>query len=297
MRRGAYTLRASAAHALGFLDMAPVEMKFRVEPRFALTLTAAPIAFDTMAEEGALPLRAPATIEVTGPAEIPIDIDVELRLPEGRIARDVHIEPTHFTFGPNRPRKVELRLQWQNPRALRGESFHYQGEIALMAQTEHARMLTGKTSWVMPVDGKLRAWDWRRYFKEYKWQILGGLAALLLIVYLIGRSLAQKFPPKARIHYAEVGQAFESESLIRRYARHGAYRSARFRFPLGKKARPLAVFKSTGARFEVIPEKTVVTILDETVPQAEREKRGPFKGSWDQRYRLGDRYEVWLTRT
>ena len=70
-----------------------------------------------------------------------------------------------------------------------------------------------------------------------------------------------------------------------------------FKFPLGKKARALAHFKSTGARFEVIPaEGMVVTVLDDTLPADSREHQKPFSGRWEQRYRLGDSYEVWLTR-
>ena len=107
-------------------------------------------------------------------------------------------------------------------------------------------------------------------------------------------AVAAKFPPKARIHYQELGEPFESDSLIKRYQKRGAYRSARFRFPLGKKAKPLVSFVASGSGFEVRPEGTPVIEVG-AVPEAERTK--PFRGSWEQRYRLGDRYEVWLTRT
>jgi hypothetical protein len=40
----------------------------------------------------------------------------------------------------------------------------------------------------------------------------------------------------------------------------------------------------------------VVTVLDDALPEADRERRKRFAGKWDQRYRLGDRYEVWLRR-
>jgi hypothetical protein len=201
-------------------------------------------------------------------------------------------------FGPGKPRVVSLRLRWKDPESLRSHERLYAGPLVLEPDAASAKLLVGTKRWEIPIDGTLRAWTWRRYFDEYKWHLAIALTILLLVIYLIGRMIAAKFPPKARIHYVEVGQAFESDSLVKRYAKHGAFRSARFKFPLGKNARPLVWFQSTGAGFDVIPEKgTPITVLDDTLPDDQRHKTTPFRGTWDQRYRLGDRWDVELTRS
>lgn len=301
LARGEYKITASARHQQGLLDVEPVEATFKVMPQFELQLGPAEIRFDTMAEEGPIPVKpkSPIPIAVTAPAQLPADITVDLRLPGGRANEDLKLKPREITFGPGKPRQVTVELSFVKPEDLRGDDVHYRGDVAIVvSRPEHQRLLTGKREWRVPLDGKLRSWTLGRYLEEYKWEIGIGLGILLILIWIIGRVLAHKFPLKARIHYQAVGEQFETDSLIKRRAKHGAYRSARFGFPLGKKAKKLVYFRAKGTRFEVLPEgHTTVTILDDTIDEAEREKRKPFDGRWQQRYRLGDRYEVWLTRT
>lgn len=299
LSRGKYVIRASADHRLGFLDVPAVEHEVSVEPRFSMTIDTKKVAFDTMAEEGGLiPMTAEGGFVLAAPANMPVDITMQLSFPDDML-RDMLIEPPdRITFGPDRPREHVIKLKWKDPRGLRTQAHHYSGLITITPEGDDGKLLVGKKKWEVPVDGQLREWTLMRWLEEYRWQIAIAILVLLLIVYLIGRALAQTFPAKARIHYVEVGQEFESDSLIKRYARHGAYRNARFKFPLGKKARPLVFFASTGAGFMVIPdEKITITVLDDLLPETDRERRKPFKGEWDQRYRLGDRYEVWLIRS
>lgn len=296
LQRGKYRLSARANHQLGFLDVPAVEQEIAVEPRFAMSVAGDVIAFDTMAEEGPIPLSGPATIRLVAPEKLPSEVTLSLTLPE-EMARDIVVEPTTFRFAEGEPRSVTLSLRFADPSALRGSARHYTGNIAITPDTAAERLIVGQKAWSVVVDGKLRPWTWARYFEEYKWHLAIALCLLLLVIWLVGRAVAQKFPDKARIYHVEVGQDFESDSLVKRYASHGAYRSARFRFPLGKNARPLVFFKSTGAGFEVTPcEGTAVTIIDDAVPEAERTKTKPFAGRWEQRYRVGDTYEVYLAR-
>jgi hypothetical protein len=235
-------------------------------------------------------------VKVTAPDPLPIEMRLTLEVPDD-YAAIFAVEPREIVFTPGGPHSHELELRFVEPKALRGTDRRFEEPLRLVAQPDDAKLLVGERTWSIPVDARLRAWTWKRYLEEYKTEIVLGLLALLLVIWIVGRVLAARFPPKGRIHYLEVGQDFESDSLIKRHARHGAYRSAKFQFPLGKRARPLAVFRSTGAGFEVLPAAgTLVTIIDDAMPETDRERRKPFAGRWEQRYRLGDRYEVWLTR-
>ena len=300
LARGEYHLVASALHSQGLLEVAPTELAFTVLPQFELGFAPATVRFDTMAEPGAIQLSpgSATSIEVSVPPKLPADITLALRLPDGPASRDLRLEPTTITVGPDKPRVVPLTLRFADARKLRGEDARYQGELRLVPTAESAKLLTGNKEWRLSLDGRLRHWTLGRYLDEYWRELCAGLALVLLLLWLIGRAVAGKFPDKARIHYLEVGQQFESDSQIKRYQRRGAYRAARLRFPLGKKARPLVTFRTKGGGFALVPENaTAITILDDTVPEAEREKHRPFDGHWDQRYRLADRYEVWLTRS
>jgi hypothetical protein len=298
--RGEYRIVASAQHAQGLLDVTPIELALTVLPQFELGFAPAELRFDTMAEPGPIRISpvTPFSIVVTAPAKLPADITLVLGLPDRLAERDLVLEPSTITVGPDKPRQIPLTLRFADARRLRGEQLRYQGNLLLTPVADGAKLLTGAKEWRFPIDGRLRAWTLGRYLDEYWRELLAGLCALLLLAWLVGRALAGKFPDKARLHYLEVGQQFESDSLVKRHQLRGAYRPARLRFPLGKKARSLVTFRTKGSSFELVPESaTAITILDDTLPEAEREKRRPFAGRWDQRYRLGDRYDVWLTRS
>jgi hypothetical protein len=291
-----YVVRASAEHAEGFLQVEPVEHRFRVIHQVPLEIDeSVSIEFDTMAEEGPIPLTAPALVRVKAPAELPTDFTLRFELAEGPIRSDLRFEPAAVTFGPGKPRELALQVSFANPEGLRSVDRNYEGALRLVLDPTQRPLASGKHEWSLAVRGSVQSWTLARWLREYRWQLGIGLLLLLLTIWGIGRAVARDFPAKARVHYVEVGQAFESDSLIRRFAKKGAYRSARLGFPLGKKAQKLASFVSTGAGFEVRPEKgRPVTIVGE--PDA-GEKRTPFRGAWEQRYRLSDRFEVWLTRS
>jgi Mg-chelatase subunit ChlD len=294
-RDAPYVVTAAAMHDEGFLEVDPARHEVRVIHQVPLELETTPIRFDTMAEEGPIPLLAPAIIRVRAPPEIPVDFHVQLSLPDGPARSDLRIDPPSVTFGPGKPREVALSVSFADPRSLRGVDRSYTADLELTVSAEQQALLKGSKQWKLPVQGTLRSWTLGRWLREYRWQIGIGTCVLLLLIWAIGRAVASRFPPKARIYSTELDTKFESDSLIKRHSRVGAYRSARFKFPLGKKARPLCLFVAQGSGFEIRPQHgTIVKLLDATPPE---EKRTPFKGRWDERYQLGDRYSVKLTRS
>ncbi|MCA9619301.1 MAG: VWA domain-containing protein [Myxococcales bacterium] len=297
LKRGEYRITAEASHQLGFLDVEKAAVAFRVEPRFSMTIDTAPLSFDCMAEEdGLVPLTSPGTVTLVAPEDLPVDVPLAVEVPEA-MTSVFDIEPRVITFGKGQPRSASFVLRFKDPRSLRRREAHFSGFLKLVPAPEVDELLVGTKAWKVTVDAHLRPWTWRRYFEEYKWHLLAGLLGLLSLIWLVGRLLAERFPEKARVYYVEVGQEFQSDSLIRRHARRGAYRSARFSFPLGKKARPLVELRAKGGRFLVTPaEGVTITILDDSLPEDQRERRTAFTGSYLQRYRLDDRYELFLAR-
>lgn len=291
--KGRYQIHARVHHRLGFLDVKGLRKSFRVEPRFNMAIATETLRFDTMAETGQV---AAATLELKLPKDLPTNVPVRFVLPK-EAAKLLLVTPARFEFKPGGARMLRLALTWKNPEQLRGHSQRFEQPLSVVPDPAREGLLVGEKRWQVPVSGRLRAWTWRRYVDEYRWQLAGALAFLLLVLWLIGRAVARKFPAKARVHYREVGIDFASDSLIKRFAKHGAFRSATFSFPLGKNARPLVTFVATGARFEVHPKPgQPLSIEDELLPPEEREKTEPFAGVWDQPYRLGDTYVVWLSR-
>lgn len=297
MPKGSYVLRATGRHELGFLDVPPVEKKFDVAPRFALKTRAQGATFDTMAEEGSIPLSGPLAIDVESPDPLSVDVTYDVRL-AGPGAEDLIVTPKTVTFGPKHPRRLELAVAFADPESLRSAARRYDLAVELVPDAGTEQVLIGEKIQRAPLQGRLRPWDWRRWLDEYGAWIATGLGVILILVWIVGRMMAAKFPVKARVRWVEIGQDFENDALIKRHARHGAFRAARFSFPLGKKAKPLVAFRAQGAGFEVLPPAgAAIEVRDDTVPETERSKRKPFRGQWEQRYRLGDRYDVWLTRS
>jgi Mg-chelatase subunit ChlD len=290
-----YVITATGAHDEGFLEVDAARQELRVIHQVPLELEVTPIRFDTMAEEGPIPLTAPARIRVKAPASLPIPFRIQLSLPEGPARTDLRIEPSSIVFGPGKPKDVELTVSFANPRSLRSVDRTYAVDLQLQLAPEERALVKGDKEWKMPLQGSVRSWTFSRWLHEYRWQLGIGTLLLLLVVWGVGRAVAARFPPKARIWATELDTKFETDSLIKRHSKVGAYRSARFKFPLGKKSRPLALFVAQGTAFEIRPQNgTVVRLLDATPPE---EKRTPFKARWDERYQLGDRYSVKLTRS
>lgn len=290
-----YVITATGAHDEGFLEVEAARQELRVIHQVPLEIEATPVRFDTMAEEGPITLAGPAKIHVKAPAELPIPFRVSISLPDGDARNDLRIEPQNMVFGPGKPKEVELTVSFADPRALRSVDRKYAVDLQLKVAPEQQALVKGDKEWKMPLQGTLRSWTLARWLHEYRWQLGIGTFLFLLIVWGIGRAVAARFPPKARIWATELDTKFETDSLIKRHSKVGAYRSARFKFPLGKKSRPLALFVAKGTAFEIRPQHgTVVTLLDATPPE---EKRTPVKARWDERYQLGDRYSVKLTRS
>ncbi len=288
-RDAPYALTLSADHAEGFLQVEPAKLSVRVIHQIPVVLSVEPVKFDTMAERETI---ARSKVRVVEPAKLPATVSFDVVLPPDA-AKDISAMPTKLEFGPD-AREAEIEFRFTDPEALRSTDRRYGGQLKVSVAASDSEFLSREKSFEAPIDGTLRSWTLSRWLQEYETELIIALLLLLLVVWLIGRAVAAKFPPKARIHYKELADPFESDSLIKRYQKRGAYRSARFRFPLGKKAKPLVSFVASGSGFEVRPEGAAVV---EIGSEPETERRKPFRGVWEQRYRLGDRYEVWLTRT
>lgn len=290
-RDAPYTLTVRASHAEGFLQVDEVKKSLRVIHQIPLSLSVSPIAFDTMAEPGTI---ATATARVTAPDALPAEITVQLALADDVARHDLRFEPAELRFGPGKPEPAEIRVSFADPESLRSTDRRYDTRLTLTVSDAQSALISGDKRFSAPVQGTLRAWTLSRWLKEYRTELIIALLALLALIWAVGRAVARKFPPKARIHYQELGEPFASDSAIKRHARRGAYRSARFGFPLSKKAKPLVTVISTGSAFEIRPERGTTVYC--TTPTGEEERRAPFRGRFDERYRLGDRYEIWLTR-
>lgn len=290
-RDAPYLLRATAEHDDGFLDVEPVEHSFRVVHRLPAVISIDPVRFDSMAEPGTI---GTTRVRLTAPERVPVALGFMLSLSDDTARNDLRFEPAGLTFD-ERTREAEVRISFADPKALRWDAKRYGGELVVTPAPETAPLLSGESRFSAPIDGTLRSWTLLRWMREHRVALGLGLGVLLLLIWLVGRALAAKFPAKARIHYVEIGSQFPSDSLVKRYAKRGAYRSARSRFPLGKKSKPLVSFVARGQSFEVRPEPSAGLIR--LAPEGEDPRRAPFTGRWDERYRLADRFEVWLTRS
>ncbi len=290
-RDAPYTLQASAKHDEGFLAVDPVKHEFRVVHRIPLEVEVDKVSFDSMAEPGQL---TAVKLKVKSPARLPVPITLQLSATDPLTRSDLRFEPAQVTFGPDK-RETELKVSFADPEALRWEDKRYGGQLVATADEATRPLLSGDPSFAGPVDATLRSWTLKRWLEEHWGKLAIGLFILWLVLWLVGRAVASKFPPKARIRYVELDSPFDNDSLIKRHAKSGAYRSARFSFPLGKKAKKLVTFVAQGRSFEVVPEggTEVARVSQPDSPASRR----PQKGVWDERYRLGDRYEVWLTRS
>ncbi|MEZ4226726.1 MAG: VWA domain-containing protein [Polyangiaceae bacterium] len=288
-RDAPYIVEASAEHAEGFLAVDPTRHAFRVVHRIPLALEVTPLQFDTMAEPGP---RASFSVRVKAPERVPVPVSFTVSTTDASAGADLQFEPAELTFGPD-AREATVQVSFKDPEALRWEDRRYSGKVVLEPTASTAPLLTGDKQFTGPLDGVLRSWTLRRWLEEHWGKLSLGIGLLLLLIWLVGRAVASKFPPKARIHYLELDAPFENDSLIKRHARHGAYRSAKFGFPLGKKAKKLLFVVAKGRGFELQPERgTELRRIDGTEGSSR-----PQQGAWDSHYRLGDRFEIWLTRS
>ena len=286
-----YVLRAEAFHDDGFLEVDPVEHAFRVVHRLPVALEAAPIRFETMAEEGWI---AETRAILQAPPKVPVPLTFGLSASDDAVREHLRFEPATVTFGPE-TREVTVRVRLADPEALRWEARRYGGELVFAADETTSPLLSSGDRFTVPIDGTLQSWTLARWLREHRIALTAASGLLVLVVWGLGRSIASKFPPKARLHYVELDSPYPSDTLVRRHARHGAYRNARFRFPLGKKAKPQVTFVAIGSSFEVVPAPGITLVR--VAPEGEEPRRRAFQGRWEERYRLGDRFEVWLTRS
>jgi hypothetical protein len=300
---GEWTAGASARHALGLLDVAPVERRARVVRQIELAFAEARLVFDVMAEVDAPPLAKGVEIALAPGAELPVEQEFRVSWSEVEGLDLLDHGPTEITLGPAR-RSVPVEVRLAGPRELRAADRRFRGKVWVTPVS--TELFRGAPRWsAIDVDGRLRPWDWRRWYREYATWIWSGAAAFLVFLWLLGRLVAAKWPKKATLHYVDREDRPPTEMTVRlgRASRsHLPFRADRH--ACGRGGAPnkrgkvrWCTLVAAGRGFRVVPGSAGVAVVgDDGVPAGDA-TRQPFAGKWDQRYRLGDRYEIWLTRT
>ncbi len=295
---GDHEVGATAAHTRGLLDVAPVTMKVKALHQLDLAFAPVRIAFDVMADER--PLASNLSIALAaGALPIPQTFTVDW----SGVENGAHLvfEPTEFTLGPD-ARTVPVTVRLRSPEALRRSSLDVRGHPVIRAK--QPELYKGRSEWApITVAGRVKPWDWRRYFEAYRTSILTALALLVLLLWIIGRAVAGKWSKKARLHFVDLEDPTKMETtlnLARKSKSHLPFRSARHHCGRGgtpgkrSKKRYCTVVAKGPRTFRVIPRDRAVAYDRDG---EERTTRKPFRGRWEERYRLGDRYEIWLTRS
>lgn len=300
LRPGPATMRAHATHRLGLLDVADVEATVSVIHQIALAFDQPRLTFDVMAEDDQ-DLARGVRIALAEGSKLPIEQTFTVDWSGVSSIGDLEHGPETITLGPSQTSApVELRLE--APRALRRARREFAGNVTITAT--NPELFRGEARWTgLVIDGRLRPWDWRRWHREYAVHVWSGLAGLLLLLWIVGRLVAGKWSSKARLHYVDLDDPTREETsivLARRSRSHLPFRSDRHRVGKGgapgrsSKTRYCDLVATGGSGFRVVPLGVAVTALGAAEPSPTRR---PFTGRWDEKYRLGDRYEIWLTRS
>lgn len=296
---GTYRFTARARHTQGLLHVPPVEAAIEVIHQLEIDLARSKIAFDVMAEDGDDDLSRGAVIRLAEGTKLPVEQEFVADW-SGVSGRDLlEHGPERFTLGPEKA-SVPVVLRFRDQSGLRGRSERFEGTVKVRPVS--AELFRGDPSWEpLEIDGRLRPWDWRRYYREYAIYLWSGVGGSLLLVLILGFLVRRRWPKRAKLHYIDKEDPTGQEtaiSLARRSRSKLPYRSDRHR--IGRGGRPgrarkrrYCTFVATGRRFKVVPGDVSLTYERDG---EERTARQPFQGRWEERYQLGDKYEVWLTR-
>jgi hypothetical protein len=300
LRPGRVAVRARASHRLGLLNVPDVEVSASVIHQIALAFEGARLTFDVMAEEGQ-DLAQGAQIRLAEGSSLPIEQEFAVDWSGVSSIGDLVHGPEKIVLGPSRASApVELRLK--APRSMRRARREFAGPVTLTAA--HPELFRGEPRWAcLVVDGRLRPWDWRRWYQEYALYVWSVIAATLLLLWIVGRLVASKWSKRARLHYVDLEDPRRDETsfvLARKSRSHLPFRSDRHRCGRGGtpgkngKRRYCDVVASGRDGFRVVPLDVGVGVTRDGEVVATRKA---FAGEWDARYRLGERYEIWLTRS
>lgn len=297
---GQYTAKARAAHRLGLLSVPDVTAKLQVIHQIEVEFDSTQLTFDVMAEESQ-ELAPELSFRLAEGSELPIEQEFTADWTAISDREDLELGPERFTLGPQK-RSVTVQVKLRAPGQLRSKSARFEGKVVL--RPVHTELFRGEPEWNgMTVDGHLRPWDFWRYYQEYKlflWSTLGGLFVLF---WIIGRIMAKRWPKKARFHYVDLEDPTKTETsfrVARKSKSHLPFRSDRHRCGRGgtpgkKGKRRYCDVVTRGFRgFRVVPRDVSVSYARDG---DELTTRKPFDGKWEERYQLGDRYEIWLTRS
>ncbi|MBI2898420.1 MAG: VWA domain-containing protein [Deltaproteobacteria bacterium] len=288
---GVHRIAARARHAAGFLSVDEVARDVEVVRQIAISIGGAPLAFRTKAvpgfhaqttaavRSGALPIQQRFRVDWTGISNV-ADLEVG--------PSEVALEPTKGSF--------LLSARLRDHESLRDVSRDYRGQVQITPL--EPRLYAGEAAWSVPVEGHLDAWTLWDYWELYRTRILVGLGILLAVLWIVGRLAAAAFGAKHKLYYHRPDETEAAASSVRlaRSKSFLPFRSARH--PIGgdgkpRSARRHCVLVATRRGFRIVPDESHV--VEKLEAGGEEERRQPFDGRLETRYRTGD-FVFWVSR-
>jgi hypothetical protein len=273
--------------------VAEVARDIEVVRQIDVALGGPPLTFRTKAVPG---FGAKTTVGVVRGA-LPIPQTYRVDWSGVASVSDLEVAPTgDVTLAPGQ--SFELTVRMKDHESLRGETRQWRGAVKLTAREPHFYR-GGVAEWQVQVDGTLDPWTWADWWALYRTRILIGLAVFFVLLWIIGRLVASAFGTKVRLYYHRPDEPESAASSVR-LAQSKSYlpfRSARH--AIGKGGKPRAakthcVLVATRAGFRVLPADSAVTVKNDD--GTEDERRRPFEGRHDVRYKTGD-FVFWVSRS
>lgn len=311
LKEGLYTIAVSATHARDFFELRKLEHKFEVIKYIKMRVNWQTSHFDGKAKKD---FRISPWVTLMLKEDIKARQNFHLDLSAISNRDELVLEVTNTTPGckvknkkikknkvticlHKEKHKVTLSLSLKDWKKARSEELSFKGKITL--SPEDPEIFRGKKSWETETKGRLQPWELKDWLSYYRNWIILALLILFIIIWLLGRAVAGAFPPKSVFYY------FDLEDKTEEPSQYALGRRAKSRLPfvsakhtVGGKGMPrsprvLCTVKALAkGGFEIIPDGSVSYERD----GEKHETRDPFRGSFDEHYQVGERYEFWLAR-
>lgn len=287
---GMHRVAARARHASGFLSVDEVVRNVEVVRQISVSIGGGPLTFRTKAvpdfhaettaavRSGALPIPQRFRVDWSGVSNL----------------ADLDVSPSEIVLGPTATSFV-LSARLRDHEDLRDAAREYRGQLRI-SPLEPRFYPTGAT-WSVDVDGRLEPWTLWDYWELYRTRILVGLGILFVVFWIVGRLAASAFAAKHKLYYHRPDETEAAASSVRlaRTKSWLPFRSARHAIGGDGKprsARRHCVLVATRRGFRIVPDKSPVV---EKLETGEEERRRPFDGRLETRYRTGD-FVFWVSR-
>lgn len=311
--RGKYTVEIWAAHEKGFFELRRASHNFKVVKFIEMDADLANSSFDIKARQG-FKKKGWVTLHLKNDLESPQKFVLDL---SGIASRDqINLRLTNDTKECRIKRKlikahmveiclhkkeqgVRIDLTLRKWTTARKKERSFKGVVRLIPVKP--QLFKGKKSWQTETAGVVRPWSLADWIRFYKWYLIAAIALFVILLWLFGRAVAGKFPPKAMLYYKDMEDKASEPSSYRIgqkatsflpfvSASHdiggsGVPRSGKVLCTLRAKA---------GGTFMIKPGAVAVSFEMDGEKQSQK---NPFDGRFDQHYTVGEQYEIWLTRT